>query len=50
MVLTDKKKLLSRVFSRLSRESLYTALAMFFTIFLFIMTDQTMTRKNPVSA
>ena len=41
MVLTDKKKLLSHVFSRLSRESLYTALAMFFTIFLFTETGQT---------
>lgn len=37
MVLTDKKMFLTHVFSRLSRESLYTACVMLFTIFLFSM-------------
>jgi len=50
MVLTEKKFLLSRYFSRLSRESLCTAVAMFRGHFNFISASPCMTGKVTVSA
>jgi hypothetical protein len=50
MVLTDKKKLLSRYFSRLSRESLYTANLMFSTRFLLMTAAAVWTGKTALSA
>jgi hypothetical protein len=50
MVLTDKKKLLSRYFSSLPRESLYTALVMLFTGLHLTVTSVSVTTKVTLSA
>jgi len=50
MVLTDKKKLLSRYFSRLPRESLYTAQVLVFACLHLMKTRLAATPKTTVSA